>query len=159
MEELKERLRQAAAEVEAKKRSKENKEDEDEEVLFGAAYLRLRGERDKDNPPSSSSCLIPRFFSVPPAEGDALGHKLREEARAEFLQRRSRSLLDNEELKGLWALLDAHAESSSSSSSSSTDSPPEQVRRRPRNLLKCFPPAKVYRLPQKALFNFVVIFR
>ncbi len=149
MEELKERLRQAAEEAEAKKRSKESKEEEEEEeVLFGAAYLRLRGERDKDNPPSSSSCLIPRFFSVPPAEGDALGHKLREEARAEFLQRRSRSLLDNEELKGLWALLDAHAESSSSSSSSSTDSPPEQVGRKRRNLLNCFPPTKAYQLPQ-----------
>ncbi len=150
MEELKERLRQAAEE-EAKKRSKE---EEDEDGLFGAAYLRLRGERDKDNPPSSSfsSCLIPRFFSVPPAEGDALGHKLREEARAEFLQRRSRSLLDNEELKGLWALLDAHAESSSSSSSSSTDSPPEQVRRKRRNLFNSFPPTKVYRLPQKINF-------
>ncbi len=138
MEELKERLRQAAAEA-AKKRSKVSKEEEeDEDVLFGTAYLRLKGERDKDNPSSSSSsCLIPRFFSVPPAEGDALGHKLREEARAEFLQRRSRSLLDNEELKGLWALLDAHAESSSSSSSS-TDSPPEQVRRRRRKRSKLF---------------------
>ena len=34
--------------------------------------------------------------------------KLREETRALFLQRRSRQLLDNNELKALWVLLDKH---------------------------------------------------
>ena len=33
----------------------------------------------------------------------------REEARAHFLQRRSRNLLDNTELKELWGLLDTHS--------------------------------------------------
>ena len=56
--------------------------------------------------------VIPSFYHPPPGENDLLRQKLREEARAEFLQRRSKSLLDNEELKQLWALLDAHAQPS-----------------------------------------------
>lgn len=43
-----------------------------------------------------------------PKEDEILPQKLREETRALFLQRRSRQLLDNNELKALWVLLDKH---------------------------------------------------
>ncbi|KAJ6655667.1 hypothetical protein lerEdw1_004903 [Lerista edwardsae] len=43
-----------------------------------------------------------------PAEDEILLQKLREESRAVFLQRKSRELLDNEELQNLWFLLDKH---------------------------------------------------
>lgn len=43
-----------------------------------------------------------------PKENEILPQKLREETRALFLQRRSRQLLDNNELKALWVLLDKH---------------------------------------------------
>nr|XP_019839104.1 PREDICTED: serine/threonine-protein phosphatase 2A regulatory subunit B'' subunit gamma isoform X2 [Bos indicus] len=43
-----------------------------------------------------------------PAEDEVLLQKLREESRAVFLQRKSRELLDNEELQNLWFLLDKH---------------------------------------------------
>jgi hypothetical protein len=52
---------------------------------------------------------IPRFYSVLPSENDELKQKLREEARAQFLQRRSRSLLDNDELKRLYSILESNS--------------------------------------------------
>lgn len=51
---------------------------------------------------------VPRFFWKLPSEEDVLQQKLREEARSTFLQRKSRQLLDNSELKALWVLLDQH---------------------------------------------------
>ena len=42
-------------------------------------------------------------------DDEVLLQKLREEARAQFLQRRSRQLLDNTELKELWVILDQHS--------------------------------------------------
>ncbi|EHA98522.1 Serine/threonine-protein phosphatase 2A regulatory subunit B'' subunit gamma [Heterocephalus glaber] len=51
---------------------------------------------------------IPRFYYRLPAEDEVLLQKLREESRAVFLQRKSRELLDNEELQNLWFLLDKH---------------------------------------------------
>lgn len=51
---------------------------------------------------------VPRFYWKLPSEEDVLRQKLREEARSTFLQRMSRQLLDNSELKALWLLLDQH---------------------------------------------------
>ncbi|XP_065160717.1 serine/threonine-protein phosphatase 2A regulatory subunit B'' subunit gamma-like [Atheta coriaria] len=51
---------------------------------------------------------IPRFHHRLPKEDEPLRQKLREETRSNFLQRRSRHLLDNAELKSLWTLLDRH---------------------------------------------------
>jgi serine/threonine-protein phosphatase 2A regulatory subunit B'' len=50
-----------------------------------------------------------------------LQQKLREESRAVFLQRRSRKLLDNEELQGLWFLLDKFHTSCVHDATESTD--------------------------------------
>ena len=74
---------------------------EEEERQFTEAYLALKGER----PPPP---IIPVFHRPLPKEDDALQQKLREEARAQFLQRRSKLLLDNAELKELWVVLDTH---------------------------------------------------
>ena len=41
--------------------------------------------------------VIGKFYNQLPCESDELGQKLREEARAQFLQRRSKELLDNDE--------------------------------------------------------------
>ncbi|KAF4520477.1 hypothetical protein B566_EDAN004728 [Ephemera danica] len=49
---------------------------------------------------------IPQFYYKLPKDDAVLTQKLREESRAMFLQRRSRQLLDNNELKALWVLLD-----------------------------------------------------
>lgn len=63
------------------------------------------------------SCFVINFDEVTciflyilqlPKEDEILPQKLREETRALFLQRRSRQLLDNNELKALWVLLDKH---------------------------------------------------
>lgn len=51
---------------------------------------------------------IPRFYFKLPSEDEVLLQKLREESRAVFLQRKSRELLDNDELQNLWFLLDKH---------------------------------------------------
>ena len=123
MDELKIKLRQAAASASASASSaastvKAPEKSEDE--LLEEAYLALKKTH------SRADSLIPPFFDRLPADDDLLGQKLREEARAEFLQRRSRALLDNEELKRLWTLLDSHAEATSSPPSSSSSSSGQQ---------------------------------
>ncbi|KAK5648710.1 hypothetical protein RI129_003602 [Pyrocoelia pectoralis] len=54
----------------------------------------------------SNSKELPQFHWRLPQENDILQQKLREETRSSFLQRRSHNLLDNNELKALWMLLD-----------------------------------------------------
>jgi hypothetical protein len=79
----------------------EDKEcDNDDEALFSKYYHEYKGVNKPD------STAIPRFYSKPPKEGDVLQQKLREEARAAFLQRRSSELMDNDELQKLWSILE-----------------------------------------------------
>ncbi|KAM7376658.1 hypothetical protein PAMP_006378 [Pampus punctatissimus] len=80
----------------------ENKAEETE--LFTKYYTEWKGGDDKEK----SYKNIPRFYYRLPAEDEVLLQKLREESRAVFLQRKSRELLDNEELQNLWFLLDKH---------------------------------------------------
>lgn len=49
--------------------------------------------------------VIPFFYHKLPKSTDAIAQKLREEARTLFLQKRSKELLDNNELKALWNIL------------------------------------------------------
>lgn len=49
---------------------------------------------------------IPCFYKAMPKDNEVVKHKLREEARALFLQRKSNALIDNEELQKLWFLLE-----------------------------------------------------
>lgn len=49
--------------------------------------------------------IIPYFYHKLPKSNDVLAQKLREEARTLFLQKRSKELLDNNELKTLWNIL------------------------------------------------------
>ncbi len=58
---------------------------------------------------------IPPFYFRVPSDDELLRQKLREEARATFLQRRSRNLVDHDELKELWILLDRFSQGSSTS--------------------------------------------
>lgn len=56
---------------------------------------------------TSTYHTIPPFYQTLPRNADSIGQKLREEARTVFLQKRSRELLDNNELKVLWTQLEA----------------------------------------------------
>ncbi|CAB3229828.1 unnamed protein product [Arctia plantaginis] len=49
---------------------------------------------------------LPKFYFKLPRPDDVLAQKLREETRAQFLQKKSKELLDNSELKHLWSLLE-----------------------------------------------------
>lgn len=49
--------------------------------------------------------VIPHFYHKLPRNKNVLSQKLREEARTLFLQKRSKELLDNNELKILWNIL------------------------------------------------------
>ncbi|KOB69170.1 Serine/threonine-protein phosphatase 2A regulatory subunit B'' subunit gamma [Operophtera brumata] len=49
---------------------------------------------------------IPKFYYKLPRSDEVLAQKLREETRAQFLQKKSKELLDNAELKHLWSLLE-----------------------------------------------------
>uniref|UniRef100_A0A8C4SSD0 Serine/threonine-protein phosphatase 2A regulatory subunit B'' subunit gamma n=1 Tax=Erpetoichthys calabaricus TaxID=27687 RepID=A0A8C4SSD0_ERPCA len=77
----------------------------DEEMeLFTKYYTEWKGGgKDKH-----SYKVIPKFYYRLPTEEEYLLQKLREETRAVSLQRKSRELLDNEELQNLWFLLDKH---------------------------------------------------
>uniref|UniRef100_A0A8C4XCN9 Protein phosphatase 2, regulatory subunit B'', gamma n=1 Tax=Erpetoichthys calabaricus TaxID=27687 RepID=A0A8C4XCN9_ERPCA len=80
-------------------------EKNDEEMeLFTKYYTEWKGGgKDKH-----SYKVIPKFYYRLPTEEEYLLQKLREETRAVSLQRKSRELLDNEELQNLWFLLDKH---------------------------------------------------
>lgn len=58
------------------------------------------------NDEHSTYKTIPMFYHKLPKNSDSMAQKLREEARTLFLQKRSKELLDNNELKVLWGLLE-----------------------------------------------------
>lgn len=62
-------------------------------------------EENKKSTTDTSYCVIPHFYHKLPKSNDVLAQKLREEARTLFLQKRSKELLDNTELKTLWNIL------------------------------------------------------
>ncbi|XP_042629608.1 serine/threonine-protein phosphatase 2A regulatory subunit B'' subunit gamma isoform X1 [Cyprinus carpio] len=97
-------LRKRLASAKPDGRTEEEKKAEETE-LFTKYYTEWkRGEKGEED----SFKHIPRFYYRLPAEDEVLLQKLREESRAVFLQRKSRELLDNEELQNLWFLLDKH---------------------------------------------------
>ncbi|XP_054262977.1 serine/threonine-protein phosphatase 2A regulatory subunit B'' subunit gamma-like isoform X1 [Macrosteles quadrilineatus] len=77
-----------------------------EEEYFLEFYNQLNPKKNVVDDQSYSA--IPRFYYKVPKEEELLPHKLREDARAMFLQMRTRQLPDNNELKALWILLDKH---------------------------------------------------
>uniref|UniRef100_A0A3Q3DAT2 Serine/threonine-protein phosphatase 2A regulatory subunit B'' subunit gamma n=1 Tax=Hippocampus comes TaxID=109280 RepID=A0A3Q3DAT2_HIPCM len=86
-------------------RGKSQEEKKSEEMdLFTKYYSEWKGGSDKNK----SYKNIPRFYFRLPAEDEVLLQKLREESRAVFLQRKSRELLDHEEIQNLWFLLEKH---------------------------------------------------
>ncbi|EDO46756.1 predicted protein [Nematostella vectensis] len=95
-------------------RKKEEKSDEADEAhnseleteLFTKYYTEWKGKAGDKGKGSFST--IPKFYYKLPSEDEVLQQKLREESRAVFLQRKSRELLDNDELQNLWFLLDKH---------------------------------------------------
>jgi len=103
MESLKASLREAIATA-----SKVQQTVPDDDTLFEREFRRVNlGDDGKGE--DSSAAVIGKFHNHLPCESDDLGQKLREEARAQFLQRRSKELLDNDELKALYALLESNA--------------------------------------------------
>ncbi|XP_064004921.1 serine/threonine-protein phosphatase 2A regulatory subunit B'' subunit gamma isoform X3 [Pogoniulus pusillus] len=89
--------REPMAPSRAAKKSEQELKDEEME-LFTKYYMEWKGGRKSG---STSYTNIPRFYYRLPAEDEVLLQKLREESRAVFLQRKSRELLDNEELQDL----------------------------------------------------------
>ncbi|XP_064403280.1 serine/threonine-protein phosphatase 2A regulatory subunit B'' subunit gamma-like isoform X2 [Halichondria panicea] len=79
----------------------ESEQEEEDEQLLGEYYIKFKNATDTDK-----YKLIPKFYSKPPADDEILQQKLREDARATFLQRRTTELMDNEELQKLWLLLE-----------------------------------------------------
>lgn len=59
-----------------------------------------------NEPPHPTYEIIPKFYHKLPKNADNLAQKLREEARSLFLQKRTKELLDNNELKILWGILE-----------------------------------------------------
>ncbi|XP_072754292.1 serine/threonine-protein phosphatase 2A regulatory subunit B'' subunit gamma-like [Anoplolepis gracilipes] len=101
--ELKNLLRKCAL---VKKPTNNSQNEEKEDKYFQSMYQQWKGVKAKDN--DNTYKIIPKFYFKLPKEDEILPQKLREETRALFLQRRSRQLLDNNELKALWVLLDKY---------------------------------------------------
>ena len=101
MERMKASLRKT---IEKNKEANIQIKSDDEYFLEEFTKVNLKGSKKATN-----DDILPKFYSGLPAETDELKQKLREEARAQFLQRRSRSLLDNEELKKLYSILEAQS--------------------------------------------------
>eukprot|EP00093_Oithona_nana_P011439 11439.XXX_267153_265527_1 [CDS] Oithona nana genome sequencing. len=101
MERLKASLKKT---IERNKEANLQIKSDDEYFLEEFTKVNLKGSKKAAN-----EDILPKFYSGLPAETDELKQKLREEARAQFLQRRSRSLLDNEELKKLYSILEAQS--------------------------------------------------
>ncbi|KAK7103080.1 serine/threonine-protein phosphatase 2A regulatory subunit B'' subunit gamma-like [Littorina saxatilis] len=78
---------------------RDEKDEDDEMEEFTKLYKEWKGLGDNFS-------NVPTLFTKLPSDKDPLLLKLREESRAVFLQRRSRELLDNDELQKLWFLLD-----------------------------------------------------
>ncbi|KAK2169605.1 hypothetical protein LSH36_8g01093 [Paralvinella palmiformis] len=98
-------VKQRLRELIDKKPQKSKEELENEEMeKFTELYTEWKGPEKT----SETYKMIPKFYFKLPSEDEFLLQKLREESRAVFLQRRSRELLDNDELQGLWYLLDKH---------------------------------------------------
>lgn len=84
----------------------EGEKEAEETRLFSTYYHQWKGEDNCYN--TGTYRIIPKFYHKLPSEDEILLQKVREEARALFLQRRSRDLLGSEELQHLWFLLDKH---------------------------------------------------
>jgi len=107
LKDLKDQLREAVVAAQEAKKAQQEPFKSDEQV-FEEIYSALKNKMSLNSTSSASS--VPPLVPKLPAEDDLLGQKLHEEARAALLQRRSQALLDNDELKRLWTLLDTHAE-------------------------------------------------
>ncbi|KAL7648208.1 UNVERIFIED_CONTAM: hypothetical protein RMT77_000111 [Armadillidium vulgare] len=89
------------------KKNKKESQPVDEDKLFEEYYTKWKS-LNKYNTGSASYNAIPKFYFKLPSVDDHLRLKLREESRSVFLQRKSQELLDNEDLKDLWVLLERH---------------------------------------------------
>lgn len=86
----------------SKNYKKDEKKIEKEEIEeFQRIYSNTREETTNNN-----ILKIPRFFTQLPKEDDLIQQRLREEARAIFLQKKNKELLSNEELDTLKNLLE-----------------------------------------------------
>lgn len=78
----------------------------DKNITENSDQLNATNESTVDEKKNSNTYrVIPTFHSKLPKSNDLLAQKLREEARTLFLQKRSKELLDNNELRTLWSLL------------------------------------------------------
>ncbi|KAJ8883525.1 hypothetical protein PR048_015369 [Dryococelus australis] len=75
--------------------------------VFTKCYTEWKGGNQNDTAEESYR-IIPKFYEKLPKESDVVSLKVREEARAMFLQRRGKELLTNDELKALWMLLEKY---------------------------------------------------
>ncbi|XP_046384216.1 serine/threonine-protein phosphatase 2A regulatory subunit B'' subunit gamma-like [Ischnura elegans] len=98
--ELKSLLRRCAS----KDTQSEVKHEETESELFSKYYHEWKGKEHSN----VSYKAIPKFYHKIPKEEDTLLRKLLEESRTLFLSRRNRQLIENDDLKALWRLLNTH---------------------------------------------------
>jgi len=85
----------------------------DEEIELELATAKLQNfsintPKTTKNPKAQKMQSIPEFYRSQPVEDEPIAFKLREEARAMFLQIKTNELLDNDELTFLWSVLETN---------------------------------------------------
>ncbi|CAL8102838.1 unnamed protein product [Calicophoron daubneyi] len=80
-------------------------DEESVDQLFKKYYLSWGG---RESDLSADADELPGFFQRVPQDDEILPQKLREEARAVLLERKSHELLENDELQAFWFLLEKH---------------------------------------------------
>ncbi|XP_063542472.1 serine/threonine-protein phosphatase 2A regulatory subunit B'' subunit gamma-like [Cydia strobilella] len=98
---LKDRLRKYIKKLDDTNTSITKEESRKIEIETFKQLYKLKIEGDEE-----SYKKIPKFYYKLPRPDEVLAQKLREETRAQFLQKKSKELLDNSELKHLWSLLE-----------------------------------------------------
>ncbi|XP_026750550.2 serine/threonine-protein phosphatase 2A regulatory subunit B'' subunit gamma-like [Galleria mellonella] len=99
--ELKNRLRKYIKKLDDTGASISKKESEKLEIETFKQLYKPKLDSDEE-----SYKKIPKFYFKLPRPDEVLAQKLREETRAQFLQKKSKELLDNSELKHLWSLIE-----------------------------------------------------
>ncbi|XP_014204516.1 serine/threonine-protein phosphatase 2A regulatory subunit B'' subunit gamma [Copidosoma floridanum] len=87
-------------------RNTEEDNEKIEDEYFQKFYKDWKGADPKEE--NETYKVIPKFYFKIPNADEKLQQKLREESRALFLQRRSKQVVDNIDLKSLWMILGQH---------------------------------------------------
>ncbi|XP_039288464.1 serine/threonine-protein phosphatase 2A regulatory subunit B'' subunit gamma isoform X1 [Nilaparvata lugens] len=132
--------------IEAKKKRHNPEAALEKEIeIFKRNYTDIKN--NKSSIDQQSYARIPKFYYKLPKKDEILAQKLREEARDIFLKKKSKELLDNNELQAFWALLIKYQSSNVSPNSSFSGEETISYKEYQQIVNKAGPKYKIYLTP------------